>query len=133
MSLFKLRPLALGCFAFLLCLWASYFLGNIFNLIIIAAGILTAGIFVALILALKHEKLQRIFIKVLPICLCIVICGITSMLVFSRDKKIEDSYANTEREMELVITEIVYSEPYETVAKAKTEGEDKNEFGRSRP
>ncbi|MBE6624454.1 MAG: ComEC/Rec2 family competence protein [Ruminococcaceae bacterium] len=119
MSLFKLRPLALGCFAFLVCLCASYFLGNIFNIIIIALGAVTVGIFIALILTLKRDKIQKIFIKILPLCLCIVICGATSMLVFSRDKKIEQTYADTEQEMELVITEIVYSESYETVAKAR--------------
>ncbi len=119
MSLFKLRPLALGCFTFLVCLCASYFLGNIFNIIIIALGTVTVGIFIALILTLKRDKIQKIFIKILPLCLCIVICGATSMLVFSRDKKIEQTYADTEQEMELVITEIVYSESYETVAKAR--------------
>ena len=126
MSLFKLRPLALGCFAFLVCLWASYFLGNIFNIIIIALGAITVGVFVALILILKREKIQEIFIKILPLCLCIAICGATSMLVFSRDKKIEQTYAGTEREMEFIVTEIVYSKHYSTLVKAQSEGENEN-------
>ncbi len=126
MSLFKLRPLALGCFAFLACLYLSYFLGNIFNIIIIALGALTLVTLVALTIALKRDKIEKWLIRLLPLCLCIIICGACSIFVFSSDKKIENEYAGTEREMELLVTEIVYSEEYESVAKAKTNSENKN-------
>ena len=126
MSIFKLRPVALGCFGFLLCLAASYFLGNIFNIIIIALGI---GAVLALIIVTaitKCETARKWFIRLVPLCICLVICGTVSVSTFAKDRKILNDYAGEEKQVEVTVTEINYSEPYGSSVIAKTESEDKN-------
>lgn len=120
-NIFKKRPLALGCFALLLCLYFSYFLGNVINILIVALGVL--GLF-ALILwtcKAKSKSSYKWLIALLPLCLCLIICSLAATLTFSRDKKLLNTYENTTQGAQFLVTEVIYSNSYETLSIAKTE------------
>lgn len=124
MSIFRNRPLALGCFAFLLCLFVSYFLGNIFSILIIALGVLLLGGAI-LYRTLKNTRFANEFLVIaLPLCLCLVVCGIVGISRFGKDKSTANEYKYCTRETELWITDIKYSNSIETLAVANENGND---------
>lgn len=126
MNIFKLRPLALGCFGFLVCLAFSYFLGNIFDIILIVLGTISLVALIAFTAITKRESITRWLIRFLPLCLCFIICGAVALGSFVKDEKILDEYVDSEREVEALVTEINYSKVYETSAIAKVQSENYN-------
>ena len=119
MSIFKLRPLACGCFLFLVCLCFSYFLGNAFAIALITVGaLLLAG--VILWKVLKNTRPSNEWLaRVLPSCICLILCGIVALSSFASDKALFESLNGTTGENEAKITQIRYSTDDKTVALAK--------------
>ena len=124
MRIFRLRPLALGCFLFILSMYSSYFLGNVFSITLLAASsvLLVASIGVTLII--KNERYDRALVWLLPICLCLIIASVSSLVSFSKQKRIINEYAGTTKELELTVTDINYSQYYETSSIAKVNSEN---------
>lgn len=123
MNIFKLRPLALGCFCFLICLYISYFLGNIFDILLIAIGTISLATLITLAALKRRDSTVKILIKLLPTCLCLALCGIISLTTFVRDEKIYDEYVDTEVELEMLVEDVRYSKEYESLVIAKSETE----------
>ncbi|MBO5374455.1 MAG: ComEC/Rec2 family competence protein, partial [Clostridia bacterium] len=122
MRIFRLRPLALGCAVFLLCLYTSYFLGNVFDIILISIGGLG---FISLIAFNARKSTRRsisLLVYLLPVCACLVLSGIVALGTFYRDSRILEDNVGKEKECELLVTEERYSSNSEMVAIA-TDGE----------
>ena len=124
MQIFKLRPLAFGCSAFLVSLALSYFLGNVFSISIIIASSLSLLLVVVLRLFKNTRHVNEWLCRILPLCLCLALCGTISLLTFSRDKETLSTLDGEEQEIQLVITDIRYSNANETVAIASTKEND---------
>ncbi len=121
MQIFKLRPLAFGCFVFLLSLYISYFLGNVFSILIIIISSISLLVFVVLKFAKNSKWANEWLARILPICLCLVLCGTLSLLTFSKDKNELLELDGTEKETQVLITEIKYSNSNEILAVANDE------------
>lgn len=115
MRIFKHRPLALGCFLFIACMYLGYFLGNVFDIVltVLSALALVATTLVAIIKR-KSDTVLKTVIKLLPTCVCLLICGICALTSFEADRKIAQKYENTDVVAEILVTDVRYSMPYET-------------------
>ena len=128
MSIFKLRPLAFGCFCAFVAMYLSYFLGNIFDIAIIVIGSLTLLTLIIISIVTKSDKWAKWLARTLPLCLCLVIVGTSALFSFARDEKLLEKYENITLEVTLEITDIRISKPYETVALAiMSDGETETE------
>ncbi|MBR2296423.1 MAG: ComEC/Rec2 family competence protein [Clostridia bacterium] len=119
MNIFKLRPLALGCFCAIVAMYLAYFLGNIFDIAIIVISAVALVTIITIAVATKSDKSAKWLSRILPLCLCLIIALSSSLIVFETDKKILEKYENQTIEVTLEITEIRLSKPYETIAIAK--------------
>lgn len=124
MGIFKNRPLSLGCFVGVACLVASYFLGNIFSIISIILGAALLFAFILLATIRKSDRAGRWLTVLLPLCICLIACGISALFSFGKDKSILNEYSGTKSEQVLLIKEITFSKSYGSMSIAEVEGED---------
>ncbi len=124
MSIFKLRPLAFGCFLLILCLYPSYFLGNTFDIALIAIGsalLFSLSIWCAI---RRSRRAGEWLARALPACLCLILCGVVALCSFASDTRRLNELDGASAETELLITEIRYSTSDEITLLAKDkEGE----------
>lgn len=116
MRFFKLRPLALGCFLFLLSMYSAYFLGNIFSITLLALAVIALVSTLILYFKFHSERYANLLIYILPLSLCLIIAAISSLSSFSNQKRNIEKYVGTEQVAEIRIIDINYSQYYETSA-----------------
>ncbi len=140
MSIFRNRPLALGCAAFLILLSFLY------NKSIKAATVIfIIGAFLALLIILlnffaKGKFARTLISRLIPIVLALLACSLLSIFVFGQDKATAEKYAYTEGRYEILIETVEYETDYQSAYLGKcdeigqrivvvTTGEDRLERG----
>jgi len=114
MSIFKNRPLALGCALFLILLTISYNGNNSTAKVILSIGVLFVLLISALILFDKKRYFSLLLPYLIPIALAVLICGSVSALSFCRDRSIAEKYDDTESSCELIIESVEYESSYQS-------------------
>ena len=127
MEIFKLRNLALGCFAFLISIYLSNALRNRARIIIsVIAFLLLIAAFITYGVG-KNAKILKIFIRYTPLVLGISLAFFISIFTFGNDEKIEE-YFEEEYEAVLEITEIKYQTSYDGIYIAQIQTIDDKDY-----
>lgn len=112
MELFRYRHLALGCAAYIVGLYVSYFyLGTISRLIFLAVSLICFfALFIAYFITKKRSMLDK-FIKYAPLCFFIALSMIISLISFGRGENIL-KYVGEDREVAAEVTEETWENEY---------------------
>ena len=113
MSIFRYRPLALGCAVFLALLRLLYY-----KSINAATVIFAIGAFLALLIIifslLSKKRLVRIGLSYLiPLALAFLACALLSVFVFGKDRDVAGKYAYTEGRYEMLVETVEYENEYQ--------------------
>ena len=105
MELFRYRHLALGCAAYIVGLYVSYYyLGTFSRLIFLALAVLCLGALALLYFITKKRSMLDKFIKYAPLCFFIALSMIISLISFGRGENIL-KYVGEDREVAAEVTE----------------------------
>ena len=112
MSIFKNRPLALGCLVYLFLLYFSYY-GSAYTYIAhICIGLFGAAFILILNLTVKRDFVKSLSVYLIPIVLAFLLCGVISLLTFNIDKNKTLEYDGIQDTYEVLIEEIDYESAY---------------------
>ncbi len=112
MELFRYRHLALGCAAYIVGLYVSYFyLGTISRLIFLAVSLICFfALFIAYFITKKRSVLDKL-IKYAPLCIFIALSMLVSFVCFGRGENIL-KYEGREREIVAEVTGETWENDY---------------------
>ncbi len=116
MSIFKLRPLAFGCFCAIVAMYALYFLGNVASIILICLAAASLVAFVILTAVTKTDAMAKFFSRILPVCLCLIIAGVSTLFTFAKSQRLLEKYEGEQALLTIEIVDII-SQSYATTAR----------------
>ena len=121
MSIFKHRPLALGCAVFLVLLYALYFLSAMWSIIIFTLGI--ALLISAVILTVKGRKegIKRLCTFFIPLAIALILCSTLAMFTFKLDYARSQRYVNTEGSYKMLVEDERYESDFYCLYVCKVE------------
>ena len=112
MELFRYRHLALGCAAFILGLYVSYFhLGTAMRLCVLILSLVCAFSLALIYLITKKRSVLDKFIKYAPLCFFLALSMLVSILSYGRDEKIFD-YQGENRQIRAEVKSEVWENEY---------------------
>lgn len=119
MSIFRNRPLALGCAVFLALLSIMYNGSLKAAFAIFVIGVVLLALILVFIFAVRSAFIRRITPYLMPIAVAFMACALLSVFVFSYDRSVANKYANTEGTYELLIETVEYESSYQNGYLAK--------------
>lgn len=121
MDIFRHRGVALGCGAFLVSLYTSYYLDNLTKTLIVALSLSVFLLLVVSYLIFKKKSMLDKIIKYAPIFVLVLISMLISMFSFGVSQRTEKYIDNTSHEIVGEIKDIHYESEYESLYILKIE------------
>ena len=113
MDIFRHRGVALGCGAFLVSLYTSYYLDNLTKTLIVALSLSVFLLLVVSYLIFKKKSMLDKIIKYAPIFVLVLISMLISTFSFGVSQRTEKYIDNTSHEIVGEIKDIHYESEYE--------------------
>lgn len=121
MSIFRNRPLALGCVIFLILLSILYGKNNKAAAVIFTIGAFLALIIFTLCFFAKKRFTRTLASYLVPIALALLICSLLAIFIFNRDRVVAERYAYTEGRYDVLIETVEYESDYQSAYTGKCE------------
>ncbi len=129
MEIFKYRHLALGLGAFLVSLYISYYMSNLFRILVLSVAVLSFLILAIIFIIKKQKSTLDIFIRCAFLCVFVALAMAVSLFSFQRESKIVKYCDGNEHEIFAEVQEVQYETEYESGYIVKIKEIDGKEYG----
>lgn len=115
MNIFKYRRLALGCAAFLISLYVSYYFNNALRTVFAAVPFCVLAVFIVIYVIKKNDADLKRIIKYAPLCLLLTLSMIISIFSFGASERNTELCDGKEHEISATVDDIIFVSSYSEI------------------